>query len=107
MYWHEVLDFVARLGCERWLGRADWRLPNRHELRSLVSYQTRRQARPAEHPFLTIFPHWYWTSTTAAGTSDHAWYVNMDGARTFFGGADQSFLDLYAERTSSCVEPVR
>ena len=27
-----------------------------------------------------------------AGTPSHAWTLNLDGARTFFGGKDQSFL---------------
>ena len=92
MSWQEALDFVARLGRDGWLDRTDWRLPNRHELRSLLSHETRRPALPGEHPFAAIFPSWYWTSTTVAGAPAHAWYLNMDGARTFFGGKDQSFL---------------
>jgi hypothetical protein len=90
--WQEALDFVAGLNADAWLGRSDWRLPNRRELRSLVSGQTRRPALPEEHPFSEVFPSWYWTATSAAGAPSHAWYVNMDGARTFFGGKDQSFF---------------
>jgi len=57
-----------------------------------VSAQTRRPALPADHPFTGVFPSWFWTSTSVARTASHAWYVNMDGARTFFGGKDQSFF---------------
>ena len=90
--WPEALEYVARLNEARLLGHADWRLPNRRELRSLVSHQTRRPALPDPHPFINVFPGWYWTSTTAAISPAHAWYVDMDGGRMFFGGKDQSFL---------------
>jgi hypothetical protein len=90
--WAEALNFVARLNKECLLGHTDWRLPNRRELRSLVSHQTRRPALPDTHPFINVFPGWYWTSTTAILSPAHAWYVDMDGGRMFFGGKDQSFL---------------
>jgi hypothetical protein len=90
--WHEALDFVAQLNRDGYLGVNDWRLPNRRELRSLVSHQTARPALPAGHPFQNVFPGWYWSSTSYAGNPAHAWYVHMDGARMFFGGKDQSFL---------------
>lgn len=92
MMWQEALDCVAALGRERAFGRGDWRLPNRRELRSLVSYQTKQPALPAGHPFSGVFPGWYWTSTSAAIAPAHAWYIHMEGARLFYGGKDQSFL---------------
>ncbi len=90
--WMEALNFVARLNETRLFGHADWRLPNRRELRSLVSHRSRRPVLPEAHPFVNVFPGWYWTSTTAAISPAHAWYVDMDGGRMFFGGKDQSFL---------------
>lgn len=90
--WQEALDFVAGLNGEIWLGASDWRLPNRRELHSLLSFQTRRPALPEGHPFSGVFPSWYWTSTSLARAPTHAWYVNLDGARSFYGGKDQSFL---------------
>jgi hypothetical protein len=92
MTWREALAFVSQMNQEQALGFTDWRLPNRRELRSLVSHQTRRPALPAGHPFYNVFASWYWTSTTAAMSPAHAWYVHMDGARMFYGGKDQSFL---------------
>lgn len=80
------------MNAEHAFGYADWRLPNRRELRSLVSHQTRSPALQMGHPFVNVFPGWYWSSTTAAISTSHAWYVSMDGARMFYGGKDQSFM---------------
>ncbi len=90
--WQEALDFVSRMNRDQLLAYNDWRLPNRRELRSLISHQTKRPALPANHPFINIFLSWYWSSTTAAINTSHAWYVNMDGGRMFYGGKDQSFM---------------
>lgn len=102
--WREALDAVAALNREHFLGFADWRLPNRRELRSLVSHQTRRPALPEDHPFINVFAGWYWSSTTAAIAPSHAWYVDMDGGRLFYGGKDQSFM-LWPVRGESRVLP--
>lgn len=90
--WSEALEAVTQLNREHYLGVNDWRMPNRRELRSLVSHQTARPALPEGHPFQHVFPSWYWSSTSYAGSPEHAWYVHMDGARMFYGGKDQSFL---------------
>ncbi|HEB97721.1 MAG TPA: DUF1566 domain-containing protein [Sedimenticola thiotaurini] len=92
LQWDEALRFVRGLNREGWLGRRDWRLPNRRELRSLMSYQTRLPALPEDHPFVNLFSGWYWSSTSAAIAPNHAWYVHMEGARMFYGGKDQSFM---------------
>ncbi len=90
--WAEALAFVAELNRDLWLGHGDWRLPNRRELRSLMSHQTRRPALPEDHPFENVFSAWYWSSTSAAIAPSHAWYVHMEGARMFYGGKDQSYM---------------
>lgn len=90
--WQEALDFVADMNRQRFLGFDDWRLPNRRELRSLMSHQTRKPALPQGHPFTGVFSSWYWTATSAAISPAHAWYVHMEGARMFYGGKDQSYL---------------
>ena len=104
MTWQEALAFVAGMNRERALGFSDWRLPNRRELRSLVSHQTRRSALLEGHPFVNVFAGWYWSATTAAGVPAHAWYVDMDGGRMFYGGKDQSFL-VWLVRGESRVLP--
>ncbi len=73
-------------------GTSDWRLPNRRELRSLMSHQTRQPALPDGHPFVNVFSGWYWTSTTAAINTGYAWYIHMEGARMFYGQKEQYFL---------------
>lgn len=90
--WVEALAYVRELNRKGTCGHADWRLPNRRELRSLVSHQACKPALPEGHPFRNVFPGWYWSSTTAAISPAHAWYVHMAGARMFYGGKDQSFL---------------
>lgn len=104
MTWREALEYIVGLNREKTPGFADWRLPNRRELRSLVSHQTRRPALPEDHPFINVFPGWYWTSTTAAISPAHAWYVNLDGGRMFYGGKDQSFM-VWPVREVSKVLP--
>lgn len=102
--WQESLDFIADMNRRGEFGHADWRLPNRRELRSLVSYQTLRPALPEKHPFVNVVLNWYWTSTTAAINPAYAWYVHMDGARMFYGGKSQYCL-VWPVRGSSGVLP--
>lgn len=90
--WQEALDYVAAMNREKAFGHGDWRLPNRRELRSLMSHQTRKPALPEGHLFVNVFLGWYWTSTTAAINSSYAWYVHMEGARMFYGHKEQFFL---------------
>jgi hypothetical protein len=90
--WQESLDFVNRMNHEETFGCSEWRLPNRRELRSLMSYQTRKPALPEGHPFSNIFLGWYWTSTSAAINTAYAWYIHLEGARMFYGSKEQLFL---------------
>lgn len=90
--WQEALDQIALWNQESFLGFDDWRLPNRPELRSLMSYQARNPSLPSGHPFTHIFLGWYWTSTTAAINPAYAWYVHLEGARMFYGRKDQYYL---------------
>ena len=90
--WQEALDHIATMNRDKAFGFTDWRLPNRRELRSLMSHQTRKPALPEGHPFVNVFSGWYWTSTTAAINTAYAWYVHMEGARMFYGQKEQFFL---------------
>jgi len=84
MSWTEALSAVKLMNEENALGHTDWRLPNRRELSSLISYSHHRPALPAEHPF-SISQTWYWTSTTASMAPGYAWHVHMEGGRMFYG----------------------
>lgn len=101
--WSEALAFVARMNRVRALGFADWRLPNRVELRSLVSHQARKPALPGDHPFENVVHSWYWSATTAAISPANAWYVNMEGGRMFYGGKEQFFLSWPVRGTGNGV----
>ncbi len=90
--WKEALDHIATMNRDDVFGFSDWRLPNRRELRSLMSHQSRKPALPERHPFFNVFSGWYWTSTTAAINTAYAWYIHMEGARMFYGLKEQFFL---------------
>ena len=90
--WQEALDTIAAMNRDLFLGFNDWRLPNRLELRSLMGYQSRKPSLPDGHPFENVFLGWYWSSTSAAINPAYAWYVDMEGARMFYGRKDQYYL---------------
>ena len=90
--WQEALAQIHLLNRDGYGGFADWRLPDRRKLRSLMSYQARKPSLPVGHPFHNIFLGWYWTSTSAAIHPAYAWYVHLEGARMFYGGKDQYSL---------------
>ncbi|MBC8319072.1 MAG: DUF1566 domain-containing protein [Desulfobulbaceae bacterium] len=90
--WQEALNQISLWNMEKFLGFDDWRLPNRKELRSLMSYQAKKPSLPANHPFTNFFLNWYWTSTTAAINPAYAWYIHLEGARMFYGRKDQYYL---------------
>ncbi|MHB8159648.1 MAG: Lcl C-terminal domain-containing protein [Thermoleophilia bacterium] len=92
MDWAEAHEFVSRMNQNQEHGFEDWRLPDRRELRSLISHQTRNPALPEGHPFINVFPGWYWSTTTAAINDAFAWYVHMEGGRTFYGAKNQYYL---------------
>lgn len=83
--WREAFETTDAMNRDVAFGRSDWRVPNRRELRSLLSHQEARPALPTGHPFRNLFQGWYWTSTTVAINPAFAWYVHLAGARMFFG----------------------
>jgi hypothetical protein len=79
--WQEALDHVTCLNTNAYLGRSDWRLPNRKELRSLADYSTGGPALPVGHPFDDPDGLTYWSSTTNAAAPKNAWVARMlDGS---------------------------
>jgi hypothetical protein len=59
----------------------DWRLPNVKELQSLIDFGRYNPALPTGHPFSNVQSHYYWSSTTFAPNTDHAWFVYMNYGR--------------------------
>ncbi|MGD8368025.1 MAG: DUF1566 domain-containing protein [Desulfobacterales bacterium] len=85
MNWTEAGQYLEALNAQKPGGRADWRLPGRRELFSLVSHDRINPALPAGHPFTGVFPGYYWSETTCAAAASQAWYVHMGGARVHKG----------------------
>ena len=89
--WQHALDYVAKLNTENYLSHADWRLPNRRELRSLADYALFNPALPSGHPFTQVQSNYYWSSTSGAYGTGYAWVVGMyygrvyDGDKTDYG----------------------
>ncbi len=103
MRWDEALDYIVEMNATREGGHADWRLPNRREMRSLIDYGQHRPALPPDIPARGIFQSWYWTSTTAVIHPNHAWYVDLAGGRVFYGGKDQSYMVWPVRGSETCL----
>lgn len=86
--WQESLDAIREMNRQDFLGHADWRMPNRREMRSLISHGARNPALPDGHPFQGVATTWYWTSTTSAMAQGYAWYAHLAGGRMFYGRKD-------------------
>lgn len=71
-------------------GHADWRLPNKNELASIVEEHCREPAINAA-VFPGTPPHgWFWSSSPHAGDSDDAWYVYFGLGHVDGGGKGNS-----------------
>lgn len=92
MTWSEALAFVNDLNLDAYLGHNNWKLPNRRELFSLMSHHDINPSLPADHPFINVFPGYYWTSTTCARLPDQAWYIHLGGAKVYKGRKQQSYM---------------
>jgi len=75
----------------------DWRLPNRKELRSLVDYSKYSPALTTGHPFSNVQAGYYWSSTTRALNTGHAWIVNMWDGYPWYGAKDY-YSDVWPVR---------
>lgn len=88
----EALEKIQELNSNEHLGKNCWRLPNRRELRSLISHDEKKPALPSGHPFRNVMLGWYWTSTESAIQPGYHWYVHLEGGRMFYGRHDNYCL---------------
>ncbi len=71
LIWNDAVDFCNALDAG---GDHDWRLPNIHELQTLVDRGQADPALPSGHPFSNlVVSAYYWTSTTYEMNTDEAW----------------------------------
>ncbi len=99
MNWKEALAWIQRLNRTKYLGYADWRLPDAKELQSLVDYS--RSPKHTKSAAIAPFFHcsritneaggddypYYWTSTThisSDGSGSRAVYIAFGEAPGFF-----------------------
>jgi hypothetical protein len=98
--WQEALDYVASMnsGNIENFGYTDWRLPNINELESLIDADQCSPALPKGDPFNNVQSYTnYWSSTTYAGHTSHAWCVYMGNGS----------VGLYVKSGGYYVWPVR
>ena len=79
--WQQGLDYIAALNAGSGLcGYKDWRMPNRHEMFSLLDYSRYNPVLPLGHPFSPIYLGPYWTSTSAPyqnNIADAVWAISL------------------------------
>ena len=90
--WQEAFDYVDALNGKRHLGFADWRLPNRRELFSLISHNRINPSLPDGHLFEAVFPSYYWTASSCCRLPNQAWYIHLGGGRVFKGIKANAYL---------------
>ncbi len=69
--WADAEAFVRSLNDQSYLGRSDWRLPGREELRSLVRYDDGMPAIDTE--LFNASSDYYWCDTECKNDTDLAW----------------------------------
>jgi hypothetical protein len=82
---HDTQDFIGQLNSSNYGGHDDWRLPTIKELATLADLG---RSDPAIDPVFaaTTQSYVYWSSTTNAVYSSHAWVVCFyDGSVDFYG----------------------
>lgn len=78
----KIADFNSKSGDDKVdthsANYADWRMPNRLELSSIIAWTEDYPALPEGHPFEGLQPSYYWSSTTVKHLPENAWSAHMD-----------------------------
>ncbi len=92
MNWQNALSYCENLVLPAVSGHDDWRLPDRHELQSLVDYNRYYPSLDKKN-FPGALPYYYFSSTTAANNTNCAWLVDFYyGALGYMGKAGTIYV---------------
>lgn len=79
MDWDAAFEIISDLNEQRLGGRNNWRVPTIRELDSITDMGAHSPAVAQSHPFINVRES-YWSSTTCAHNSEHAWTLDtIDG----------------------------
>jgi len=70
----------------------DWRLPNIREAESLVDYNNFGPCLPTGHPFATLRPSSYWTSTSVTASPTEAMFIIYGVGPSIFENKEHAFF---------------
>lgn len=90
--WDEARQWVAEMQSEQAHGYANWQLPSRRLLFSLISHQHINPSLPSNHPFDNVFTGYYWSADRCLRLPNQAWYVHLGGGRVHRGMKHGSYL---------------
>jgi hypothetical protein len=79
----DTMDFIRTLNTATYGGVSDWRMPTEKELQSIVDYGV--FAPSINMYFPNTVSGYYWSATTAAYSSQYAWYVVFNGGFVYYG----------------------
>ncbi len=80
--WKDAKEYIAGLNDASYLGRNDWRLPGREEIRTLVKYDDSQPATYTEY-FKNTGNTYYWTAYTDKANNENAWGIYMGYGCTY------------------------
>jgi len=106
MSWEEFnIDYIQQLNEENYGGYNDWRVPDKYELRSLISYKKIAPAF-AQSVFEGIVPDDYWCGQSYGIRPDCGWVINFNlGAATTKNKSLKSYgLAVRGEKKLQSVE---
>jgi hypothetical protein len=93
--WEDAVQYCNDLVLD---GYSDWRIPNLHEMNSIIHFG---RVNPAFHSSLIAFPNtFYWTGTTCAQDTNRVWMVQMGNGGNYAGSKGSTY-PVFPVRNSS------